>query len=515
MRSTNLLIKILDILSVKYTVEYAEEYYEKHPNKFNLYGISQMLNHYQVENVGVNMECTIESLAQIHVPFLAYVENHFAIVTHYSEKNISYIFEDNNVTVPVEQFLKVWTGDALLFAKTEDSIEPNYDIHFRHFVINSIKHWGGVLILMILAVLDFFQSQKLGSVDFMAYHIFNIIGFLLCIPLMRMHIDEHDPLANKVCSLFTPKSKCNKVTASAASSLLGISLSTLGMSYFVVNLIILFSSPSFISTIFMFCIFILPFTFWSIWYQAIRLKEFCSLCIGVLVCIWGLFFSLLSNNQLGNIHLMDVVYVGCSYLLGLYAFHSFVGFQIKERQNTRITYQLCALKSKCVVFDSLLKEQPYYELNKQIGIVLGNPFANNTITIISNPHCDPCSKLHPFLVNLLEQKENPYSIQILLTSFNEELEKSCHLWIAMYQNLSSQKFVKFMGDWYNRGRYEYREYYQKYISVIKSSTALATYESQKIWLNNLRISNTPTILINGFLLPEEYELKDLVYLELC
>lgn len=72
-----------------------------------------------------------------------------------------------------------------------------------------------------------------------------------------------------------------------------------------------------------------------------------------------------------------------------------------------------------------------------------------------------------------------------------------------------------MGDWYNRGRYEYREYYQKYISVIKSSTALATYESQKIWLNNLQISNTPTILINGFLLPEEYELKDLVYLELC
>ena len=47
----NLLIQILDALSVKYTPEYATAFYEENPDKDNLYGLSKMLNAYGVETL--------------------------------------------------------------------------------------------------------------------------------------------------------------------------------------------------------------------------------------------------------------------------------------------------------------------------------------------------------------------------------------------------------------------------------------------------------------------------------
>ena len=41
---------------------------------------------------------------------------------------------------------------------------------------------------------------------------------------------------------------------------------------------------------------------------------------------------------------------------------------------------------------------------------------------------------------------------------------------------------------------------------------LANIQAQNKWLKRNTISSTPTILINGYLLPEEYELKDKTYL---
>ena len=41
---------------------------------------------------------------------------------------------------------------------------------------------------------------------------------------------------------------------------------------------------------------------------------------------------------------------------------------------------------------------------------------------------------------------------------------------------------------------------------------LANIQAQNEWVKRNTISFTPTILINGYLLPEEYELKDMSYL---
>ena len=50
MKKNNILLFILDLLDVKYTKIYARKYYEEHPHKNDLLGVSNMLYHYGIKS---------------------------------------------------------------------------------------------------------------------------------------------------------------------------------------------------------------------------------------------------------------------------------------------------------------------------------------------------------------------------------------------------------------------------------------------------------------------------------
>ena len=52
MKKNNILLFILDLLDVKYTKIYARKYYEEHPHKNDLLGVSNMLYHYGIKSEG-------------------------------------------------------------------------------------------------------------------------------------------------------------------------------------------------------------------------------------------------------------------------------------------------------------------------------------------------------------------------------------------------------------------------------------------------------------------------------
>lgn len=47
MEHDNLFIQILEILSIKYTKDFTLRFYEKHPHKNSLFGLSEMLRYYK------------------------------------------------------------------------------------------------------------------------------------------------------------------------------------------------------------------------------------------------------------------------------------------------------------------------------------------------------------------------------------------------------------------------------------------------------------------------------------
>ncbi len=55
-KNSNVFIALLSALKVEHTVEFSNSYYNQHPHKDNLFGLSQMLSEYGIENIAVKIE---------------------------------------------------------------------------------------------------------------------------------------------------------------------------------------------------------------------------------------------------------------------------------------------------------------------------------------------------------------------------------------------------------------------------------------------------------------------------
>ena len=79
-------------------------------------------------------------------------------------------------------------------------------------------------------------------------------------------------------------------------------------------------------------------------------------------------------------------------------------------------------------------------------------------------------------------------------------------------NLENEKLVgQSLNDWYKSKNKNYETWAAKYPLELNDDLAQVT-EKQKAWCELAEIKFTPTILINGYQLPEPYRLEDVKYL---
>ena len=81
MYKQNILCLLLELLDVKHTKEHALHYYETHPHKNDLLGVSNMLYHYGIKSEGLKLEREINALQELEVPFIAHLDGTFVVVT--------------------------------------------------------------------------------------------------------------------------------------------------------------------------------------------------------------------------------------------------------------------------------------------------------------------------------------------------------------------------------------------------------------------------------------------------
>lgn len=52
----NIFISFLNLLKIKHTRFFSSRFFNEHPHKYNLYGISSMLTDYGIENAGIRVQ---------------------------------------------------------------------------------------------------------------------------------------------------------------------------------------------------------------------------------------------------------------------------------------------------------------------------------------------------------------------------------------------------------------------------------------------------------------------------
>lgn len=502
----------VDLLNVKHTRTFTHKYYMEHPHKYNMYGLSSMLSNYGIENMGLHLSDK-DCIRSIDVPFIAHTGDDFAIVKELKNEKVRYVRGGENLTVSFEEFKYICSGNVLLAEANTSSIEPNYKKHLIKEILTVFQRLFILSALAILLITSFFIKQN-TSVNEILILIINLlggyVGYLLV--LKQLHIQSN--YTDKLCTLFKD-SDCNNILESDAAKLFGIfGWSELGFGYFISNLFIICFLPWLIPVVAIINILSLFFSLWSIWYQKFKAKQWCSLCLAVIILLWSMFIL---NLSFGSISFAMITFYDWVVAISLYSVFMFgtnllvslIGKALGEKE---LYYEINSLKGNERILSTLLKQQPHYNITKGLSsIMLGNLDSDIYVSILSNPHCNPCAHMHKRVNDLLSQNKH-ICVQYIFSSFSADLDISSKYLIAVYQQLGNSCAHKIYNEWFNGGSMNAEAFFKEHPADIYTADVLREFESHIKWKDKTGLRLTPTILLHGYRLPENYKIEDLKYI---
>jgi len=287
-----------------------------------------------------------------------------------------------------------------------------------------------------------------------------------------------------------------------------------GLGYFATNVLFLLFAPSLVAYIALINIATLPYAFWSVWYQYAKARQWCPLCLIVQVLLWSIFavnciFGYILIPGLGIQELLTLTMLGCGYVVAILGLNVVIPKISTGRMVQALRQSINSLKADEDVFAALLKKQPHYEIDCRSIIRFGNPDSPLQLTILSNPYCNPCSKMHKRIEQLLQKTNNNIGIEYFLSSFKEEWNSTNKYLIAACLADDSDSAMQLITDWFENGKALRDEYYKDWGLDIGAPEVEVEFQKHEAWRKKTQIRATPTVLVNGYKLPENYKIEDL------
>lgn len=509
---------LLQKLDIPYTPVYANKMYSTHPFRDTIWGISKLLESYGARTQAVRI-AEKKNLENIPVPFLAEIKNNSILVVDVSSKTVTYNLNGKEQFVDSAAFKEMWTGACLLLKKTESSKEPNYEKHLRAKRWYSLERTTMMVCAISLFVACMWKHGRYTICDLSAIFL-NGAALYVCYLLIQKMLHKENKLTDKLCNMFNYNG-CNSLLELDTAKLAGIySLSECGFSFFAGNLLELSLFPN-IARIGLPLVFLcaLPFTIWSVWFQGWRAKKWCPLCLLVQSIVWMQFIVFLIWGYYEKSHSWNeenyilILLLPVCYILFLLVTHKMVGLAEETKQLVPLQYALNHIKYNTSVYSRLLQDSPQFDAGENISLLhFGHRSGNKPlVTVMSNLYCTPCAKMHKRLQILLD---NGFEIQYVLTSFSEKLRNVNCCLIAYYMKYGEEQAWKLLNSWYAVGKQKETDFFNGLDIREKTEEAAVAAEMQRhdAWVARSGLTSTPTILLDGYKLPGDYSVEDIVKL---
>ncbi len=516
--------KMLRYLSNPILFNTIQDELDTHPDYDTLLAVTDVLTHFGVSSQAYRI--TNDDLQQVPVPFIANTQkkgSEFLLVTQVSA---DYVVVNNgngpSGKISRQKFKAIFSGVVLAINQENVVVQAGSTLKQNAgSVAEALRYPVAFLLLsMILLVSIATRTQYLSNPTWplALTALFKTAGLITAILLLVQSINSNNPLIQKICG--GKNTDCNAILSSDAAKVFeGLTWSEVGFFYFAGTwLVLLFGSGS-IAELQMLAwlnLISLPYTVYSIYYQARVAKQWCILCCTVQALLWLEFVPLLTYlqqplswpnvTQAGNLLIALLLPVALWLLLKPML------LQLQKVKPTQ--YQLRRLKYNTDLFNNMLKGQPQYALpDEDWSIVLGNTKAKNVITMVSNPYCSPCNKTHQQLSEWLGNGHD-LQVRVVFTANNDENDNKTpvvrHL-MALNELPDKNLVEKALHGWYAQKEKKYESWAKAY-PVHLDEVNYYKLDKQNAWCQLAEIKATPTLLVNGFRLPEVYQLQDIEYL---
>jgi uncharacterized membrane protein/thiol-disulfide isomerase/thioredoxin len=252
---------------------------------------------------------------------------------------------------------------------------------------------------------------------------------------------------------------------------------------------------------------------WSIYTQAVKLKEWCALCLCIAAVL--LIQFTIAATQFNNLVLQNYLpfaYFAITFGLLLLAYLAIKQLIKTNSQNKQELSAFKKWKTDASLFVTQWEKEPTCDNSIwENDLLIGKADAPIRITVACNPYCGPCAKAHKELDELLDKHPNRISLQIrLLCSPSNKVDDITIAVEAILKHAETITNVKelqvILSNWFEWMDYDKWRTKWKTDTTINVENSLIKHEN---WNKEAGITHTPTIFVNSRRLPGRYGLKDL------
>ncbi|MCL4640445.1 MULTISPECIES: vitamin K epoxide reductase family protein [Olivibacter] len=518
------LLKELDVKVSKST--FSKEI-KSHPDYPSLLSISDTLKYFGVDNLPI--QASPASLEPNMLPCLVQIQHKegdvLSIVRSINGSNVSYL---NPTTLrysskSLESFADICSNNLLLVEPTL-SAKQNHDRESllsdrqRH-VLNTVAL---LLVPVLTLLLTFYLYTELGSGGwpYIAYNVLLLVGATATMLLLMSSLHVDTSLVKMFCGSAASTSPCSQVSGSKGAKLFGHSLVLLGGTFFLGSLLFLILQAAYAPVSYHFLFFlnvlVVPVIVYSLYQQAFVLRKWCALClivqsVLVLQLTVGFYDGWIQQIifQESQVILSSTLIVCLSFVyLILNLLVPYIATVKKEQQKL---FRFERLKKDPTMFQDLLSvQQPIVNENKLLGFRFGFPDAEINIVKVCNPYCDPCSRAHAILDEIIDRNDNVCLQIIFSRPNNDQHADTIRHFLSLSRQYDQSELKAAIYDWYLSDQKDLRSFKEKYPSI-HAEKFDHEMENMQQWCVDNDIRYTPTIYINGRRIPSFYTVEDLKY----
>lgn len=511
--------KLIRAYNLKITETSLREFLWAHPNYPSLQSICDTLNKWKINHYSLKLD--VNEIKELDVPFIAHFNNSIGLLV-YVEKivngNVFFsAFKGENKIETFEKFSSQLSG-AVIVIETENNVyEEKYKKKRQNEILyNNLLILIGVSMLL-LGLLSFSQSYWEGSKIYQLFWellIAKIIGICISLFLVMHEYNIHIPFADKLCK-FSLKTDCDEVLTSGASSLFGwINWSDIGLIYFIGTFIYLlgFASHNLHGLLPVISLVTLPYPIFSIYYQTFKLKKWCPYCLLIQVVLVTEFiliiplFKTLTFTEVDFIRLISSLFITATLWL---IFKAYIEKMIYYRSNQQLFMQI---KHNPIVFSTLLKSNSFFDIPENPNsLIIGSDNAQVRITAFLSLKCAHCVEAYKTLISLCENRSEVKIDFVFSITDDIETNKIMEDIYYKYDKEGAKAMLSILNNWYLSPKIKTNRNFDKEITP----ELISRVKQIQIQNNNLfsqcKIIGTPTIFVNGYQFPQQYELSILEY----
>jgi len=487
---------------------------ESHPNFPSLFAIIDTFEFLGIENVAATIEK--EELESLPNSFLSVVDSDTGKEIVFTEKHKNKVTiqfsNDFKKNISKEEYLKIWTG--IIVAIDENPINESQLLssNKKYYVI-----MGGVFALSTILL---FLINKENLITTIFYYLLLLTGFAISVILVREEMGLHNDSISKICNAIEKTSCKDVLSSNGAKVFKNVSLSDISILYFS-SLTLFFALNSFAlnSSIYSIIgIVSLPVIFYSVYYQWFVVKKWCVLCLGIdaVLLLQLIVISFNFSLELNSTSIIPFFSGTFIVLLFFYLGYEFKNRVLKTSKDEDIELQYHKLKRNHLVFNALLKNNQKIDeehLDTLKTIVIGKIESPITLFLVLSASCGHCHTAYEKAIKLVRKNPNEIKIQLLFNINIENTENPNNLIYKQaygyYWSGEVHKAIAALNDWHiermnlEKWKCKWENNHLEYCSKI--------IPNQYNWCLENEIHYTPAIILNGHIMPKEYQINDLNY----